>query len=68
MHFGGQGNCSFLQALVCMAGCVACKYAAICAGGSLGLPLTFCSYLKVAISKHFTFSQAETLIEAQNLI
>jgi len=27
-----------------------------------------CSYPKVAISKHFTVNQAETLIEAQRLI
>jgi hypothetical protein len=32
------------------------------------LHLTFCSYPKVAISKHFTVNQAETLIEAQSLI
>jgi hypothetical protein len=30
--------------------------------------LTFCSYPKVAISKHFTVNQAEALIEAQSLI
>jgi len=30
--------------------------------------LTFCSYPKVAISKHFTVNQAETLIEAQCVI
>jgi hypothetical protein len=30
--------------------------------------LTFCSYPKVAISKHFTVNQAQTLIEAQSLI
>jgi hypothetical protein len=29
---------------------------------------TFCSYPKVAISKHFTVNQAQTLIEAQSLI
>jgi hypothetical protein len=32
------------------------------------LPLTFGSYPKVAISKHFTVKQAETLIEVQSLI
>ena len=30
--------------------------------------LTLCSYPKVAISKHFTVNQAQTLIEAQSLI
>jgi hypothetical protein len=34
----------------------------------LPLPVTFCSYPKVAISKHFTVNQAQTLIEAQSLI
>ena len=34
----------------------------------LHLILTFGSYPKVAISKHFTVIQAETLIEAQSLI
>src|SRR5690606_8723080 len=29
---------------------------------------TFCSYPKVAISKHFTVDQAETLIKAQSSI
>jgi hypothetical protein len=29
---------------------------------------TFCSYPMVAISKHFTVNQAQTLIEAQSLI
>jgi hypothetical protein len=33
-----------------------------------GLPLTFRSYPKVAISKHFTVNQAQTLIEVQSLI
>jgi hypothetical protein len=28
----------------------------------------FCNYPKVAISKHFTVKQAQTLIEAQSLI
>ena len=32
------------------------------------LRITFCSYPKVAISKHFTVNQAQTLIEAQSLI
>jgi hypothetical protein len=30
--------------------------------------LTVCGYPKVAISKHFTVNQAQTLIEAQSLI
>jgi hypothetical protein len=34
----------------------------------LALAVTFCSYPKLANSKHFTVNQAETLIEAQNLI
>jgi hypothetical protein len=34
----------------------------------LNLPITFCSYPKVAISKRFTVNQAQTLIEAQSLI
>jgi hypothetical protein len=34
----------------------------------LKLAITVCSYPKVAISKHFTVNQAETLIEAQSLI
>jgi len=29
---------------------------------------TVCSYPKVAISKHFTVNQAQTLIDAQSLI
>jgi hypothetical protein len=32
------------------------------------LLVTFCSYPKVAISKHFTVNQAQTLIEAQSFI
>jgi hypothetical protein len=32
------------------------------------LNTTFCSYPKVAISKHFNVNQAQTLIEAQSLI
>ena len=30
--------------------------------------ITVCSYPKVAISKHFTVNQAQTLIDAQSLI
>jgi len=37
-------------------------------GSRPGWQATFCSYPKVAISKHFTVNQAETLIEAQSLI
>jgi hypothetical protein len=33
-----------------------------------GLAITGCSYPKVAIFKHFTVNQAETLMEAQSLI
>jgi hypothetical protein len=36
--------------------------------GLLPLLITYCSYPKVAISKHFTGNQAQTLIEAQSLI
>jgi hypothetical protein len=34
----------------------------------LGLLVMVCDYPKVAILKHFTVNQAETLIEAQSLI
>ena len=37
-------------------------------GGRFLDSLTFCSYPKVAISKHFTVNQAQTLVEAQSLI
>jgi hypothetical protein len=34
----------------------------------LRLHITFCSYPKVAISKHFTVNQAQTMKVAQRLI